>query len=43
MKTMGKEWTKKEEGEAFTADHISPSQLAKSMEIVSNDSKILSF
>ena len=27
MKTIGKEWTKKEEGGTFTADHLSPSQL----------------
>ena len=37
MKTIGKEWTKKEEGGAFTADHLSPSQLSKSMDIWFND------
>ena len=33
MKTIGKEWTRKEEGGTFTADHLSPSQLNKSMDI----------
>ena len=32
MKTIGKEWTKKEEGGAFTADHLSPSQLNKNID-----------
>ena len=41
MKTIGKEWTKKEEGGAFTADHLSPSQLSKSMDIWFNDYVIL--
>ena len=41
MKTIGKEWTKKEEGGAFTADHLSPSQLSKSMDIWFNDYIIL--
>ena len=27
LKKIGKEWTKKEEGGMFTADHLSPSQL----------------
>jgi hypothetical protein len=41
MKTIGKEWTKKEEGGAFTADHLSPSQLSKSMDIWFNDYIVL--
>ena len=41
MKTIGKEWTKKEEGGTFTADHLSPSQLSKSMDIWFNDYIIL--
>ncbi len=41
MKTIGKEWTKKEEGGAFTADHLSPSQLNKSLDIWFNDYVIL--
>jgi hypothetical protein len=32
MKTIGKEWTKKEEGGMFTADHLSPSQLNKNID-----------
>lgn len=41
MKTIGKEWSKKEEGGAFTADHLSPSQLNKSLDIWFNDYVIL--
>ncbi len=41
MKTIGKEWTRKEEGGTFTADHLSPSQLSKSMDIWFNDYVIL--
>ncbi len=41
MKTIGKEWSRKEEGGAFTADHLSPSQLSKSMDIWFNDYVIL--
>ena len=41
MKTIGKEWTRKEEGGTFTADHLSPSQLSKSMDIWFNDYIIL--
>jgi hypothetical protein len=41
MKTIGKEWTKKEEGGTFTADHLSPSQLNKSLDIWFNDYIIL--
>ena len=36
MKTIGKEWTRKEEGGTFTADHLSPSQLNKSLDICWN-------
>ena len=41
MKTIGKEWTKKEEGGTFTADHLSPSQLSKSMDMWFNDYVVL--
>ena len=41
MKTIGKEWTRKEEGGTFTADHLSPSQLNKSLDIWFNDYVIL--
>tara|TARA_R110002012_G_C11410968_1_gene587006 strand:+ start:203 stop:454 length:252 start_codon:yes stop_codon:yes gene_type:complete len=41
MKTIGKEWNRKEEGGAFTADHLSPSQLNKSLDIWFNDYVIL--
>jgi len=41
MKTIGKEWTKKEEGGAFTADHLSPSQLNKNMDHWLNDYVVL--
>ena len=41
MKTIGKEWSRKEEGGAFTADHLSPSQLNKSLDIWFNDYVIL--
>ena len=42
MKTIGKEWSKKgEEGGCFTADHLSPSQLNKSLDIWFNDYIIL--
>ena len=32
LKKIGKEWTKKEEGGMFTADHLSPSQLNKNID-----------
>ena len=41
LKTIGKEWTKKEEGGCFTADHMSPSQLNKSLDLWFNDYVIL--
>ena len=41
MKTIGKEWTRKEEGGTFTADHLSPSQLSKSMDMWFNDYVVL--
>ena len=42
MKTIGKEWSKKgEEGGTFTADHLSPSQLNKSLDMWFNDYVVL--
>ena len=41
MKTIGKEWTKKEQGVTFTADHLSPSQLNKSLDMWFNDYVVL--
>ena len=41
MKTIGKEWTKKEDGGCFTADHLSPSQISKSIDMWFNDYVIL--
>jgi hypothetical protein len=41
MKTIGKEWTKKEEGGCFTADSLSPSQLNKSLDMWFNDYVVL--
>jgi len=41
LKTIGKEWTKKEDGGCFTADHMSPSQLNKSLDLWFNDYVIL--
>ena len=41
LKTIGKEWTKKEQGGCFTADHMSPSQLSKSMDLWFNDYVVL--
>ena len=41
MKTIGKEWTKKEEGGMFTADHLSPSQLNKNIDQWFNDYVVL--
>jgi len=41
LKTIGKEWTKKEEGGCFTADHMSPSQLNKSLDLWFNDYVVL--
>jgi hypothetical protein len=41
MKTIGKEWTKKEEGGMFTADHLSPSQLNKNVDQWFNDYCVL--
>lgn len=41
LKTIGKEWTKKEEGGTFTADHMSPSQLNKSLDLWFNDYVVL--
>jgi len=32
LKKIGKEWTRKEEGGMFTADHLSPSQLNKNID-----------
>ena len=41
MKTIGKEWAKKSEGGCFTADHLSPSQLSKNMDLWYNDYIVL--
>ena len=41
MKTIGKEWTRKEEGGCFTADHLSPSQISKSIDMWFNDYVVL--
>jgi len=41
MKTIGKEWQKKEEGGCFTADHLSPSQLNKNIDQWFNDYCVL--
>ena len=41
MKTIGKEWTKKEDGGCFTADHLSPSQISKSIDMWFNDYVVL--
>ena len=41
LKTIGKEWTKKEDGGCFTADHLSPSQISKSIDMWFNDYVIL--
>ncbi len=41
MKTIGKEWAKKSEGGTFTADHLSPSQLNKSLDMWFNDYVVL--
>ena len=41
LKTIGKEWTKKEDGGRFTADHMSPSQLNKSLDLWFNDYVVL--
>lgn len=41
MKTIGKEWNLKEDGGCFTATHMSPSQLNKSLDIWFNDYVIL--
>jgi hypothetical protein len=41
LKTIGKEWTKKEDGGCFTADHMSPSQLNKSLDLWFNDYVVL--
>ena len=41
LKTIGKEWNKKEENGCFTADHLSPSQLNKSLDLWFNDYVIL--
>jgi len=41
MKTIGKEWTKKQEGGMFTADHLSPSQLNKNIDQWFNDYCVL--
>ena len=41
LKTIGKEWTKKEDGGCFTADHLSPSQLNKNMDHWYNDYVVL--
>lgn len=41
MKTIGKEWTRKEEGGTFTADHLSPSQLSKPIDQWLNDYCVL--
>ena len=32
LKKIGKEWTRKEEGGMFTADHLSPTQLNKNID-----------
>ena len=32
LKKIGKEWTRKEEGGMFTADHLSPSQISKNLD-----------
>jgi hypothetical protein len=41
LKTIGEEWTKKEDGGCFTADHMSPSQLNKSLDLWFNDYVVL--
>ena len=41
LKTIGKEWNKKEENGCFTADHLSPSQLNKSLDLWFNDYVVL--
>ena len=41
LKAIGKEWTKKEDGGCFTADHMSPSQLNKSLDLWFNDYVVL--
>jgi hypothetical protein len=41
LKTIGEEWKRKEQGGCFTADHMSPSQLSKSMDLWFNDYVVL--
>ncbi len=41
LKKIGKEWTKKEDGGMFTADHLSPSQISKNLDQWFNDYCIL--
>ena len=41
LKTIGKEWQRKEEGGCFTADHLSPSQISKSIDMWFNDYVVL--
>ena len=41
LNTIGKEWTKKEDGGCVTADHLSPSQLNKNMDHWYNDYVVL--
>ena len=41
LKTIGKEWTKKEEGGCFTSDHLSPSQISKSIDMWFNEYVVL--
>ena len=41
LKTIGKEWNLKEDGGCFTATHLSPSQLNKSLDIWFNDYVVL--
>ena len=41
LKTIGKEWNLKEDGGCFTATHLSPSQLNKSLDMWFNDYVVL--
>ena len=41
LKTIGEEWKRKEHGGCFTADHMSPSQLNKSLDLWFNDYVVL--
>ena len=41
MKTIGKEWSRKEQNGCFTADHLSPSQISKPIDQWFNDYVVL--